>query len=68
MHLLIGPDCGYKYPPGSIATADPGVLDSVVEAAGRCTHPTHWPAPGSGPSTINGRVSAATEPVEVATG
>lgn len=42
MTLLTCPDCGYTYPPGSLATAD-GVLDAVVESGGRSTHPAHCP-------------------------
>lgn len=41
-NLLTCPDCGYTYPPGSIAT-DEGVLDTIVESGGRSSHPAHCP-------------------------
>lgn len=34
------PSCGYKYPPGSVATPA-GVLDPVVESGGQSAHPAH---------------------------
>ncbi|MFV8227452.1 hypothetical protein [Mycolicibacterium fortuitum] len=39
-NLLTCPDCGYTYPPGSIAT-EAGVLDPIVESGGRSSHTAH---------------------------
>lgn len=38
---IICPECGYLYPPGTIAIPGEGILDSVVEAGGQSTHPEH---------------------------
>lgn len=37
--LVVCPECGFTYPPGSVLSLGEGVLDAVVEAGGQSLHP-----------------------------